>query len=247
MNVDFYSLDTRAAATATEADYFIGASDPSGATLVQAAMLGTGTSEKVQVYSSAAAAAKLIEALDAPANPFLALRTNTQTVRGSGSGTLSGGWQLRSTEEGKASSLILWLRKNSPATYSEFRAATDWGSVLESLRDEDDDPDGDGRANFLEFAFGSNPTLSDAAGATGFDATRQGDGSLSFVVSYRKAVPAWSYLVEQSATLSGWSTVGLSEETLNETTGLAQREYSAPSTDTARFFRVKVSEGAANP
>lgn len=247
MDIDLYSLGTQATATAVAADYYIGASDPTNATLVQAAMLGTGTGAKAQAYSSTAAGPKLMEALDAPANSFLALRTNTRNVRGSGSGTVSGGWQLRSAEEGKANSLILWLRKNPPLSYSEFRAATDWGSIPESQRDKDDDPDGDGRSNFLEFAFGFDPTLSDAPGATTFDATEQGYESLLFVVSYKKAVPSLTYLVEQSAALPGWSTSGVSEEILNENTEIAQRQYTVPSTESSHFFRVAVSESEVSP
>ncbi|AKC82000.1 hypothetical protein IMCC26134_02990 [Verrucomicrobia bacterium IMCC26134] len=97
------------------------------------------------------------------------------------------------------------------------------------------DADADGLVNFLEYAFGGNPNLPDAANRAPFLAGAGGE--LRF--TYRKAVTALSYSVEQSSTLGvdTWSPLTATESDNGDGT----YSVNVPVNGGKQFLRLKVS------
>ncbi len=105
-----------------------------------------------------------------------------------------------------------------------------------------DDPDGDGRTNFLEWALGSNPL--DGTGGDGTLAAFT-SGQLSLTYTRQKASPFASYTVQVSSDIGAWSDPlpGEITETILSDDGITQ---TIRATDSAiggsqRFIRLKVT------
>lgn len=133
-----------------------------------------------------------------------------------------------------------------------------------TLTGGNDDPDGDGRANFLEFAFGTDPTLSDRQAMsyvpdgnvtrTGLPALEGPSGGYKAVFTRRKnhVAAGLNYVVEFSADMARWtpSSIGLEVVTGSGSSGdfEAVRVPFPPSVPlqaggsaAPRFFRVDVT------
>lgn len=113
-----------------------------------------------------------------------------------------------------------------------------------ALTDDLADPDGDGRPNLLEFAFGANPRASDAnlgpelqwdaaSGTPRFVYRRQRDRALALVV----------YAIEYADDLAGpWLTLAGAGETILGTAGTVETvSVGLPNPGGTRFWRLRVS------
>jgi len=105
------------------------------------------------------------------------------------------------------------------------------------------DPDGDGRANLLEFALGANPRLADASIGPGLQRDSAG-GALRFVYRRQRdrALALVSYAVEYADSLSGpWQTQSGAEVVLGAETTIETVAISLATPGTTRFWRLRVS------
>lgn len=107
-------------------------------------------------------------------------------------------------------------------------------------RDPDDDPDADGRTNFVERALGGDPAGPDSEVGMEIATEPQLDGSVVFTVTYLKAAPELLYDVVHSTDLTGWSNTGVSPEQFDGDTGLYSRTWSAPAGAPAAFVRLVI-------
>jgi hypothetical protein len=104
------------------------------------------------------------------------------------------------------------------------------------------DPDGDGRANLLEYALGGNPLVADSAS---LDPRASLDRSIPrFKLEYAKAATNLTYDVQWTAslTLSNWTANGVSAEIYNPSNGLFSRSITPAPQDSPRFLRLSVHE-----
>jgi predicted lipoprotein with Yx(FWY)xxD motif len=116
-------------------------------------------------------------------------------------------------------------------TFTNFGSA----STTSGLGASTADPDGDGLVNFLEYAFGANPNLADAANYAPF--LERSGGELLF--TYPKVVATLSYSVEQSSTLlvDSWSPLTITEtDNANGTCSV-----NVPASGGKQFLHLKVS------
>jgi len=130
----------------------------------------------------------------------------------------------------------------APKTYSDWKAGITWGSIPENQRNETDDPDGDGRNNATERAFGGNPAASDTDSGSGIESSKNPDGSRILKVLYRKGVREMNYVLQQSTTLSTWADVTGSSESYDGSKGYHFRTWTAPANQTRGFTRIKATD-----
>lgn len=102
-------------------------------------------------------------------------------------------------------------------------------------RGAQDDPDNDGIPNLIEFGLGLEPNTSDASALP--DGVK--DGS-NLTITYRRAQPGLTYLVETSPTLTGgtWTSVGVDQGTPD---GNGVTTASIPLGPNAGFLRISVT------
>ena len=116
---------------------------------------------------------------------------------------------------------------------------------------DDADPDGDGFANYFEFALGLNPTLRDSRAVAPHVGKITAAGSDWLAISFRrrKAVPPGvNYLVEESTDLATWSAidsaanqVGTPIDQLDGTELVTIRGTHSPGTTPPAFLRLRIS------
>ncbi len=98
-----------------------------------------------------------------------------------------------------------------PQTFGQWSGSVNWGLISVEQRDEDDDPDGDGRNNRTERALGTDPTKADQP--TGFELrVAPQPGGATFTMYYIRHAPDETYGLVHSASLTGWSEAGVSTE-----------------------------------
>lgn len=116
-------------------------------------------------------------------------------------------------------------------TFAEWRAATlpEDNRPLEIVAG--DDPDRDGVANLLEYAFDLNPTAIDPDAATALPHLDRGQSPPSLVFRRRSQATDLRYVIEGSSDLAGWSALG------------SQPAEGTP--PDSRFFRVRVIHDTA--
>ena len=125
-------------------------------------------------------------------------------------------------------------------------AFADTGEVDSQL---DADPDGDGRINLLEVAFGSDPMASDASPVY-LGRTSEGETTLTFPVPIASQLTAtgfesaaFSYVVQSSPDLQNWqacNVTGVAEEDAARDFKSVVIEINSDS-ESHRFFRLQVS------
>ena len=116
---------------------------------------------------------------------------------------------------------------------------------------DDADPDGDGFANYFEFALGLNPTMRDSRAVAPHVGKITAAGSDWLAISFRrrKAVPPGvNYLVEESTDLATWSAVdsaanqvGTPIDQLDGTELVTIRGTHSPGTTPPAFLRLRIS------
>ncbi|MBS0659113.1 MAG: DUF4082 domain-containing protein [Verrucomicrobia bacterium] len=95
------------------------------------------------------------------------------------------------------------------------------------------DPDGDGRANLLEYALGGQPLLADAAvGAPLAGRDHGGHATLTFP----RVRPDVSYVVEASSDLLNWTVLATNPGTVGQSVTVTD-----PTTPPRRFLRLRVT------
>jgi len=130
-------------------------------------------------------------------------------------------------------SLTLRRLTEEVSLYEQWSTGQPWNGVLETL--PEDDPDGDGMVNLLEFALGTSPT----SGAHGTPVTVQdsGDGPALRFVPVRDTSSVL-YFVQSSMDLSDW--VSIPEVPITTPAG-SLVEVDLPASGTG-FGRVRVAE-----
>ena len=136
----------------------------------------------------------------------------------------------------------------SPATvvidvdpYDTWASTIDWGTTDVSLRNPQDDPDGDGTKNLFEMIFGQNPLGADLVKYPLHDFLQHGDGSTTITLSYPKSDPSSVVELQWSPNLAGesWTTVNVGGETYDPGSGLYSQGITAPTGTTKFFVRLK--------
>ncbi len=134
---------------------------------------------------------------------------------------------------------------NSATTTPADPGAPAMGSPLENFlanagvpankRGAQDDPDNDGIPNLIEFGLGLEPNTSDASAMP--DGVKDGP---NLTITYRRAQPGLTYLVETSPTLTGgtWTSVGVDQGTPD---GNGITTASIPLGPSAGFLRISVT------
>ena len=115
-----------------------------------------------------------------------------------------------------------------------------------SISGPDADPDGDGLSNFLEFALGLDPRVSDAAGAVVGGKMEDG-GESYFSLTFRRRIDRGNllYQVEKSDDLAIWTALSgvetMTQDNLDGTETVTVRS-DAPLGAGPEFLRLKVAE-----
>ena len=116
------------------------------------------------------------------------------------------------------------------------------------------DPDKDGRSNFEEFAFGSNPNSGADAQAVSVEAPAGSEAGAAMRAVFRRrkdhAAAGLSYQVEFSSDLSDWTPSEASPAVISgdETIEQVGLEFPIlPNGRQARFFRINVQQQGAAP
>lgn len=99
-------------------------------------------------------------------------------------------------------SLTLTQNSDEPTLYSNWATAYPWDG--EQLKAPNDDPDGDGISNLIEFAFGLTPTVSNTSQP--FQLLPNGNAA-NLVFTPVRDTTALSYSVEFSNDLSDWESI----------------------------------------
>lgn len=135
---------------------------------------------------------------------------------------------------------LIVLNGGAPQTFTApppMAAFDDYLSIAgvpEDQRGANDDPDGDGISNLLEYALDLDPM---SASASGLPEATAGADRLYY--TYVRARAELTYEVETSTNLtSGWTTVGVDQGTPD---GDGVTTASVAMDGTARFFRLKVT------
>jgi hypothetical protein len=132
------------------------------------------------------------------------------------------------------------LSANSTFTVSVTETMASWLSAqadVGTLTAATDDPDGDGLANLLEYALGTEPgnAASGSAPVAGVDA----DGKLTLTFTPER-VSGLRYVIEASSDLSDWSDV--TDITSLLTPSQAYTHTDASAVTTRRFLRLRVTQ-----
>jgi hypothetical protein len=104
------------------------------------------------------------------------------------------------------------------------------------------DPDGGGRSNLFEYAFGGDPLdpQDDRALAPILvSSVDPGTGRTALTLRYRKATRDLAYSLERSTDLTTWTATN-APETFDALTGLHARTYLVPSSQPRTFVRLRV-------
>lgn len=108
-----------------------------------------------------------------------------------------------------------------------------------------DDPDGDGLVNYLEFAFGGNPTVMDASEA-GPEIVNSEEGDLLLSYEVRRSLAGDGVRVLSASDPASWSVLDLGEAAVSVEPGdsadfdRVTLRVPGPATGEARFFRLEV-------
>ena len=106
------------------------------------------------------------------------------------------------------------------------------------------DPDGDGLANLLEHALGSDPASPDSTHSPAIDIVEDGSGEtfIAFHYTENKSATDVTTLVEQSINLKTWEPIDLNEATLTriDRGNLTETTVYLPTSSGARFLRIRV-------
>jgi MAM domain, meprin/A5/mu/Bacterial Ig domain len=97
-----------------------------------------------------------------------------------------------------------------------------------------DDPDGDGVVNLIEAALGSDPASADSTART--EAVVDAGGVLS--LSFMRAYPDFTYTVEASSDLAGWTVLAVNPGVAGQSVTVTDVQ---PEGATRRFLRLRVS------
>jgi len=125
--------------------------------------------------------------------------------------------------------------------YGAWSAGIDWGAIPIHDREVSDDPEGDGRTNFMEFALGFSPTTPDGQPYPVLTSEPRPDGSVVVTLRYPKAVPQLTYSIKRSTDLAIWTATGVGAETASAMPGLWERTCTVPAGTDRLFFRLEVS------
>lgn len=130
---------------------------------------------------------------------------------------------------------VLTVQQNWRNTYFGVIAST--GTAADAA-----DPDGDGIANLLEYALGTDPTVAGSAVLP----TGTSEGG-NFVFRYTRPVATTDLvsIVQKSTDLATWTTISTTIESSNAST--ETRVASVPATQTREFFRLLVGGTATVP
>jgi hypothetical protein len=151
---------------------------------------------------------------------------------------------MASNSVGSASGTILTLATDALAPSSspfEQWQSTNFGAnaTNSAIAGDTADPDGDGVANLLEYAFGLNPLVRDAEGLPD---VVPGAGLLSLDYVQMNAATDITYRVQWATNLLSWFTNGVSEQTLStNATSRTLRATVGTTNDPQKFLRVRVS------
>lgn len=133
-----------------------------------------------------------------------------------------------------------------PNTYAGWKAAIDWGSVPASERDPDDDPDGDGQKNLIEFLGNTSPIHADG----GAPLQLQRLPSNELVLTYPERTGGYHSLnieVWQSSNLTSWSlATDLTPTAHNRATGRTEVRI-PPDTIAPKFYQLRITDASINP
>jgi hypothetical protein len=121
-----------------------------------------------------------------------------------------------------------------------------------------DDPDGDGKTNLVEYAFGSSPTsgantLSGSVVAGTVITTSGGVATLKFPVRSDSQVRGLTYVLEFSNNLTSWTTtqpIGTTASFASYSpaiSGFKQRTVTFPANEVCKFARVRVTLNESAP
>jgi uncharacterized protein (TIGR03790 family) len=130
----------------------------------------------------------------------------------------------------------------APTAYAAWRLAK-FGNGTSPEGEPAADPENDGRVNFLEYALGGDPLLSDPAVDPVLRLDPPADGITPVVLEYPKAATGLGYSVLRSPDLgpSSWVPVN-SVEKCDPDKRLFFKTYDSPSSDLMNFLRLEVAE-----
>ena len=134
----------------------------------------------------------------------------------------------------------LRLSEITPQTYAAWKSGIAWGAVPESQRGPDADPDGDGRDNKAEHAFGGSPTVAESNRTGETTITKNSDSTRTFKILYKKAAQGMNYVMQHSTNLAIWTDDTSGAELFEPTNGLHYRRWTAPLGQTRSFTRIIV-------
>jgi hypothetical protein len=132
---------------------------------------------------------------------------------------------------------------NLAGGYQAWASSHDWQGLPS---DPDEDVDGDGVSNFLEFALGGNPLTPNTAILPQLEIIPIDSNTRMLTLQYLRARAEVNYSVETSTDMQTWTTTGVQQD---ETTPVGQIASAHVihnlTTDPARFLRLNVGSRQA--